>query len=103
MADLLIPLYLYEDWIRNFEAIWSTILLSQMKLATPYRTGRLRRALRAKRVRTSEDPPSDTFLITINKNGFYWKFQPGLADKYNRLFNANIEGMIAYASQQVGL
>ena len=84
---------LAEAFITRFWTLWSNVLLSKFKVVTPYATGQLRRSLKA-------GIQNDKFIIIFRPAGFYWRFQPGLADTYTRIFNANIEGMIELAHQQ---
>ena len=84
---------LIEAFYRRFWDLWVSILLSKFKAITPFDTGQLRRALRA-------EIRGDKFIIGFKPAGFYWIFQRGLEDKYLRIYNAELPGMIELAYQQ---
>ena len=84
---------LIQAFLLRFWDLWRTVLLSQFKAVTPTRSGQMRRAMVARIV-------DGKFIIGFKPAGFYWIFQRGLEDKYLRIYNAELPGMIDMAYQQ---
>lgn len=82
-----------QSFDRHFWSVWQSVLWAKFRKVTPYRTGQLRDALVAGRSNLH-------YIIAARPQGFYWRFQKGLPEKYQKIYNEQLPLMIQYAMQE---
>ena len=84
---------LHTAFTRRFAVLWRDVLYPQMQRATPVRSGQLKRAMKI-------GYADGKFVLYFDKAGFYWRFQRGLPEKYQQIYDGLIQGMVDTAFEQ---
>ena len=77
-----------EDiFISELAELWCQYLLPSFRKATPYRTGKLRRALQIVR-------DGNRLILIVRPQGFYWFMQRGLPLRYKAIYEKLLPQMV---------
>ena len=87
-------------FISELAELWRQYLLPSFRRTTPYRTGKLRRALQIVR-------DGNRLILAVKPQGFYWFLQDGLPLRYKAIYQRLLPGMVDLAlirtKEKIGL
>ena len=78
---------------KHFTILWRSVLLNQIKAATPVESGRLRKSIYA-------SARGGNLRIAARKQGFYWYMIDGLPERYLSVYNRIFPKIAALALQR---
>ena len=84
---------LEKAFARRFAVLWRDVLYPSFQRVTPARTGQLKRAMKI-------GYAGGKFFIRFDRAGFYWRFQQGLPQKYQQIYDRLLPAMVDTAFQQ---
>ena len=92
-----LPTELLAMWrsafIRHFTTLWRSVMLSQLKAATPVESGRLKASIYAQ-------TKNARFSIKVRKGGFYWFMVDNLPERYLAVYNRMFPKIASMALQR---
>ena len=82
-----------QNWNIAFWQVWKGTFIPALQAVTPQESGQLVRSIEPRF-------ENGIFFVKFRKQGFYWSFQAGLAEQYERVLKAHLPAMVAYATAQ---